>query len=189
MLQDSDIIEVSNKIQGVVAYTIPERNNLVRSFRPGEHKKIEMGELRQLSYDNGGRILMESYLTIHNKEAIAELLGEVEPEYFYTLDDIKKLLESGSLDQFEDFLNFAPVGTIEQMKDLAVSTKLNDNSKRDMIKAKLGFDVTNAIRLLEDDIEKVAVPQEKARKAAPISNETQPERKSAAPARKYNVVD
>ena len=196
MLNDKDIVEISNKINGVVAYTIPERNNLVRHFNPYEHKKVEMEELRALSYNNGGRRLMESYLTIHNKEALEELLGEVEPEYFYTTEDIHKLLESGTIAQFEDFLNFAPEGTVEQMKDIAISTRLNDNRKREMIKKKLGFDISNAIRLLEADAEKVAEPEKKTRKAAPIKEEPSEPTRKAAPItaetftdRKYNVVE
>lgn len=201
MLNDKDIVEISNKINGVVAYAIPERNNLVRHFNPYEHKKVEMEELRALSYNKGGRRLMQSYLTIHNKEALAELLGEVEPEYFYTAEDIHKLLESGTIDQFEDFLNFAPEGTVEQMKDIAISTKLNDNRKREMIKAKLGFDISNAIKLLEDDVEKVAEPAKKTRKAAPIKEAPIKEEpaetgRKAAPItsntfseKKYNVVN
>ena len=196
MLNDKDIVEISNKINGVVAYTIPERNNLVRHFNPYEHKKVEMEELRALSYNNGGRRLMESYLTIHNKEALEELLGEVEPEHFYTTEDIHKLLESGTIAQFEDFLNFAPEGTVEQMKDIAISTRLNDNRKREMIKKKLGFDISNASRLLEADVEKVAEPEKKTRKAVPIKEEPSEPTRKAAPItaetftdRKYNVVE
>ena len=82
------------------------------------------------------------------------------------------------------------------MKDIAISTRLNDNRKREMIKKKLAFDISNAIRLLEADVEKVAEPEKKTRKAAPIKEEpSEPTRKDAPITaetftdRKYNVVE
>jgi hypothetical protein len=193
MLKDEEVIEVSNKVMGTVVYTIPERNNLVRTFRSKEKKKITMDELRAMSYNPASLNILRNYLTINNKEAAQELLGEVEPEYFYTTEDIKTLLASGTLEQFEDFLNFAPDGAIDQMKNLAVSTKLNDNRKRELIKERLEFDVTHAIELLEDKAETVVQENNTARKAAPINadaavEDDKPARKSE-PLKTYKVVN
>lgn len=192
MLKDTDIVSVQNKVNATVVYQIPDLNNLTREFRPGEIKKVPMDELRRLSYDNGGRVTLQQYLFIDNKEAVDELLGETAPEYFYTQDDIKTLLVSGSIEQFEDFLNFAPAGLKDTMKDMAVDIKVNNVKKRELIKEYLGLDVSKAIELLDDDDEddknsssNLIKSDVKQRKAEPIHKESNSETKT----RKYNVVN
>jgi hypothetical protein len=186
MLNDSEIIKLRNTVNGTVVYTVPDMNNLVRTFQPNEIKKVTMEEVRKLSYEPGGMALLNNYLAMDNKEAIEEILGVVEPEYYYTTEDIKTLLSpKGSLAQLEDFLNFAPDGMKEALKNMAVDTKLNDVAKRDLILQKLHFNVTKAIELLADDGKDTVAPAPNARKAAPIAHE---EAASTAPVRKYNVV-
>lgn len=192
MLKDTDIVSVQNKVNATVVYQVPDLNNLVREFRPGEIKKIPMDELRRLSYDNGGRVTLQQYLFIDNKEAVDELLGETAPEYFYTQDDIKTLLVSGSIEQFEDFLNFAPAGLKDTMKDMAVDIKVNNVKKRELIKEYLGLDVSKAIELLDDNEEddkknssNLIKSDTRQRKAEPIHKESNSETKT----RKYNVVN
>lgn len=192
MLKDTDIVSVQNKVNATVVYQVPDLNNLVREFRPGEIKKVPMDELRRLSYDNGGRVTLQQYLFIDNKEAVDELLGETAPEYFYTQDDIKTLLVSGSIEQFEDFLNFAPAGLKDTMKDMAVDIKVNNVKKRELIKEYLGLDVSKAIELLEDNEEddknnssNLIKSDTRQRKAEPIHKESNSETKT----RKYNVVN
>src|SRR5699024_6283548 len=97
------------------------------------------------SYLPGGKTILEDYLIIENEEAVTELLGEVEPEYNYTEEDIKYLLEKGTLDQLKDTLDFAPSGVIDLVKDIAVKTELNDINKRNAIFEKTGFNVTSAV--------------------------------------------
>lgn len=193
MLKDTDIVSVQNKVNATVVYQVPDLNNLIREFRPGEIKKVPMDELRRLSYDNGGRVTLQQYLFIDNKEAVDELLGETAPEYFYTQDDIKTLLVSGSIEQFEDFLNFAPIGLKDTMKDMAVDIKVNNVKKRELIKEYLGLDVSKAIELLADDKNEndeksssnLIKSNTKERKAEPIHKESNSETKT----RKYNVVN
>lgn len=72
---------------------------------------------------------------------------KVEPEYFYTEKEIKYLFEHGSLDEFLDCLDFAPLGVIHTIETLAVTLPLNDVAKRYAILEKTGFDVTRAIEL------------------------------------------
>ena len=79
------------------------------------------------------------------KEAIEELLDQVEPEYFYTEEDVKNLLENGSLDALKDCLDYAPIGTIDLVKKLAVELPLNDVAKREAILEMTGFNIDSAI--------------------------------------------
>lgn len=142
------IIKVLNRDNGFVVYSIPEMNGLKRVFQKGEIKQVTFEELQKLSYIPGGMELLQDCLVIlDNKKAIQELLGEVEPEYSYTEEDIIKLMKEGSLEEFLDCLDFAPIGVKDLIKTLAVQLPLNDVSKREAILNKLGFNVDNAIRI------------------------------------------
>ena len=126
MLDKNTLVKVTNRDNGSVGYSIPDLGNLQRRFEAGETKEVTMEELRKLSYTIGGMVILQEYLLIHNNEAVEELLGQVEPEYYYEESDVKDLLEKGSLDALKDCLDFAPEGTIELVKKVAVETELND---------------------------------------------------------------
>lgn len=191
MIEKDTLIKVKNRDNGTVGYTIPELGNLHRSFSKGETKEITMDELRKLSYISGGKILLQNYLIVQNQDALKELLSEdVEPEYYYGEEEIKKLLLTGSNDQLLDCLEFAPEGVIELVKDLAVSLKINDISKRNIILEKTGFNVTNAITINEETIEGEGEEVKSSRRSVPVTvekNDETPKRRAAAP-QQYNVV-
>ena len=191
MIEKDTLIKVKNRDNGTVGYTIPELGNLHRSFSKGETKEITMDELRKLSYISGGKILLQNYLIVQNQDALRELLSDdVEPEYYYGEEEIKKLLLTGSNDQLLDCLEFAPEGVIGLVKDLAVSLKINDISKRNIILEKTGFNVTNAITINEETAENDGEEAKSSRRSAPVTvekSEEAPKRRVAAP-QQYNVV-
>lgn len=163
-------IKVQNRDYGVVGYTIPDLNNLRRSFQPNEVKYIDFDELFKLYQVPGGAYIIENYLIINDDQAIEELIGGVEPEYYYTEAEVIRILKEGSIDEFEDCLNFAPKGVIDLIKDISVKLPLNDIAKRDMIFKKTGFNVTNAIEISKMD--------------EPVESADRPTRKAATPTRK-----
>ena len=191
MIEKDTLIKVKNRDSGTVGYTIPELGNLHRSFSKGETKEITMDELRKLSYISGGKVLLQNYLIVQNQDALKELLSDdVEPEYYYGEEEIKKLLLTGSNDQLLDCLEFASEGVIGLVKDLAVSLKINDISKRNIILEKTGFNVTNAIAINEETIEGEGEETKSSRRSAPVTVEKSdeaPKRRVAAP-QQYNVV-
>ena len=191
MIEKDTLIKVKNRDSGTVGYTIPELGNLHRSFSKGETKEITMDELRKLSYISGGKVLLQNYLIVQNQDALKELLSDdVEPEYYYGEEEIKKLLLTGSNDQLLDCLEFAPEGVIGLVKDLAVSLKINDISKRNIILEKTGFNVTNAIAINEETIEDEGEETKSSRRSAPVTvakSDEAPKRRVAAP-QQYNVV-
>ena len=191
MIEKDTLIKVKNRDNGTVGYTIPELGNLHRSFSKGETKEITMDELRKLSYISGGKLLLQDYLIVQNQDALRELLSDdVEPEYYYGEEEIKKLLLTGSNDQLLDCLEFAPEGVIGLVKDLAVSLKINDISKRNIILEKTGFNVTNAITINEETIEGEGEEAKSSRRSAPVTVEKSdeaPKRRVAAP-QQYNVI-
>ena len=168
MLDKTTIIKVKNRDNGTVGYVVPDLGNLHRSFQPHEEKEITMEELRKLSYLPGGDIILRDYLIIENEEAVAELLGEVEPEYNYTEAEVEYLLEKGTLDQLKDALDFAPSGVIDLIKDIAVKTELNDINKRDAIFKKTGFNITNAVNF-NKEIAETDETTTQSRRAAPVT--------------------
>lgn len=197
MLDKDTLIKVTNRDNGYVGYTIPDLGNLHRNFAPGETKTIAFDELQKLSWVPGGERILKDYLIIDNDEAVRMLVADVEPEYFYTKEDVEKLLgPQGTLAQLQDCLDFAPTGVIELVKDVAVKTKLNDMSKREAIFQKTGFNVTNAIAInIETDGEEVEKTNS-SRRAAPINQkieepqqeETTPQGRRTTPPQKYKVI-
>lgn len=150
-------IKVLNRDNGAVVYSIPEMNGLTRVFQAGETKEVTYEELQKLSYIPGGsELLRDSLVILDNSTTVEDLIGHVEPEYYYTKDDIINLMKIGSLDAFLDCLDFAPEGVKDLIKTLAVDLPLNDVSKREAILDKLGFNVDNAIRIKNESTE----PQE-----------------------------
>ena len=187
---ENEMVIVTNRNNGYTGYQIPD-SGVRRNFAPGESKRISKEELMQLSYIEGGEYLLKNYLIVNNDKTLEELNISVQPEYYYTEEEIKELLTTGSLDQLEDTLNFAPDGVIEIIKDMAVKTELPDTRKRKMISEKTGFNIDNAIRvnevMAEDQIkDEHSEPIE--RKASPINVESDTPQRKAAPIKKYKVV-
>lgn len=167
-MEKTTLIKVRNRAEGTTGYVIPDLGNLNRQFMANETKEIPFEELEKLSFIPGGRYILNNCLIVEDKEALKEIIGEVEPEYFYTEEDIKSLLLHGSMDAFLDFLDFAPQGGIDIAKDMAVKLEINDINKRQAIKNKTGFDVTKAIEInhetgVNEDGEEI-----KVRRTAPI---------------------
>lgn len=192
MLEKDTILKVRNRDNGGVGYTIPDLGNLHRTFQAGEEKEISMEELRKLSYLPGGKAILKNYLVIEdNPEAVEELLSTVEPEYYYTDEDIKKLLTEGTLDQFQDCLDFAPEGTVNLLKKYAVELELNDVAKRKALLEATGFNVTTAIEAnRKDDLDEEEAPV-KTRRTAAINSSTQGRRTNGMTLSesKYKVVN
>lgn len=179
------VVNVTNRNNGYTGYVIPDLNRR-RNFAPGETKKIELDELRQLSYIDGGEYLLKNYFIIDNKDALSQLNLEVEPEYFYTEDKIKDILFNGSLDQLEDTLNFAPNGVLELIKQIAVKEEIPDTRKRKLINDKTGLNVDNAIYINElMNTEEEKKPEETRK----VPTDEHPVRKVAIPADKYKIVN
>ena len=187
------IVKVTNRDSGMVGYAIPD-TGIRREFASGETKKIPVEELKQLMYVPGGEFILKNLLMVEDKELLNDTLNiETEPEYFYTEEDIVKLLREGSMDQLADALDFAPDGVIELIKSIAVNTEIPDVRKRDLISKKTGFNINSAIKINhimnEEEINaQKKQAEEKTRRAAPINADAAdaPKRRAAVP--EYKVT-
>lgn len=141
---------VANKSAGRVGYTIKDGPMAVRrEFMPHEVKKnIPVAELEALSQRPGGRNTLFNYLQVQDPEIINYLLNGNPPiEYWLTADKLPSWMQSCSLEEFQDALDFAPIGTKDLIKKYAVELPLADTNKITAIKEQLGYDVLKAIEL------------------------------------------
>lgn len=186
-------VTVKNRNNGYTGYTLP--NGVKRQFTLGQTRKIDINELKELRDCDGGEYILKNYLIIDDQNALDFLDLHPEPEYFYTEAEIKELLTTGSLDQLEDALNFAPQGVIDIIKDMGVKIELPDTRKRKMIFEKTGFSIDNAImvnEVLAADTETHAETEDKSqRKAEAIQTKDNSGRKAApiTTQNKYNIVE
>lgn len=190
-MSDTKLITVTNRDSGHVGYTIAERG-IHRTFAARETKQIPLEELKQLQWVPGGEYILKHLLIVNDRDALSALNMEVEPEYFYTEDDIKKILSpEGTLDQLRDFLDYSPEGGKELIKKLAVEMELPDTRKRKIISEATGFNIDSAINVntilnaedaQSEEEEKLARGQ---RRTAPIKEETAPTRRTTP---QYKVV-
>ena len=186
MIDKDKIIKVTNRDKGSVGYIIPDLGNLNRQFQPGETKDLTFEELQKLSWIPGGMYMLQNCLVLDDAAAVEELLGEVEPEYYYGEKNVKYLLQYGTLDEFLDCLDFAPAGVLDMIKDLAVELPLNDVQKREVIKNKLGFDVDFAVEMKRNANENHEADHNGKRRAAVPKIEEKKEEK--APTRRVVKV-
>lgn len=131
---------------------------------------------------------MQDFLQI-DIEVTNEFNIRREPEYDMSEEDIVKLIQTGSLDAFLDCLDFAPVGVIDLIKTFAVSLPMEDLHKRKALMDKTGFDVTTALRHIEEekaeDIEKAADAAASAPQRRVRAESEEPTRRTNS---KYNIV-
>lgn len=180
---------IKNRSAGNCVYRIPE-DGIRRSFAPGEVKKVSATELEKLTYQAGGMEILSNFLQILDEPARQQIGLRTEPEYDMDKDDIVKMLQEGSMDQFLDCLDFAPPGVIDLVKRLSVELPLTDYNKREALKKKLGFDVDRAIMNnkadKEDEVEET--PKRRTQPTAKTEEKAAaPERRAAVP--QYNRVD
>lgn len=141
---------VKNRSVSRVVYQIPE-DHIRRVFAPGESKKISYDELVKLSYQPGGREMMTNFLQIVDEVIIKDLNIPAQPEYFLDEAQVVDLLKNGSLEQFLDCLDFAPVGVLELIQKQAVRLPLSDYAKRKALQEKTGFNVDQILKNLESE--------------------------------------
>ena len=191
-MTDDTLIVVTNRDNGKTGYNLD--NNFFRGFEVGETKKIPFSELKALSYKIGGQVLLRECLIIEDKEALEALNMNVEPEYFYTEEDIRKLLfDVNNIDAFMDFIDFAPKGAIDIAKDIAIKEQIPDVRKRDAISKKTGLNINNAIMVneimnAEDDNAGAEAPKQRRVQVTEENTavEESPSRRTSTPS--YKVV-
>ena len=192
-MDENKLVSVRNRNSGSTGFVLD--NGVKVNFEYNETRKIPFKQLMELTYAPGGQYILDNYLVVEDEEALAALNMAVEPEYFYSENEIKKILldtSDESLARLEDTLNFAPEGAIDLIKKIAIDIEVPDIRKRDLISKRTGFNINNSINLmhqLAEESGEEAKEEAPKRKVAPLTAESAaPQRKAETPAKKYNVV-
>ena len=184
-------ITVQNRSGSVIGYRLPEIN-LSRTFAPDEEKQIPADELQKLAYQAGGQELIDAYLLIKDTEIATEIspLVSKEPEYNLNSDAVVQLLKNGTIDEFLDVLDFAPLGVIELIKKLSISLPCTDTLKLDAIKERYGMDIHSIIEMNRPEPEETVQEKPQRRVVKEEATEAPVRRTNAESfANKYTVIN
>lgn len=196
MIDDNELVKVQNLTDYRVIYTAYTGQR--RSFEGNAFLRVPAIEVRQLNYTTGGNVLLRNYLSVRNRELAEEIgIEEFDQEYSWDDEDIERVLISGSEDELEDALDFAPKGVIEAIVDKAVKISLPDNNKRKLIFEHTGKNINNMIDIAEKAVEgnrnddKAPARQRRVKKK-PVEEEAEepkPRRRTAAKKKTAEAVD
>lgn len=185
-MSENKIVSVMNRSRSTVVYTLDEPA-VRRQFAPSQTLKIPVEELEALTYKPGGKNLLDRFLQIQDEEVVSNFLGTVEPEYWLKEENVIKLLQTGTVDELTDCINFAPTGVRDLIKKYAYELPVNDTRKCKVIKDLMGFDVMEALRhKAEVEADEPTVETTKPERLVKKTDET-PKRKAATP--NYKVVE
>ena len=151
-MKAENMCTVTNRSSGMVIYNVPEMH-VRRVFYTGETKEVDIAELEALVNQPGGRELIYGYLLIKDPVVAKRLMNidlGSEVEYNMSEAEVKAWLNTCSLDEFKDALDFAPAGVKDLIKKFAVEVPLNDVAKREAMKEQIGFDVSAAIEIKKE---------------------------------------
>lgn len=147
------LVEVTNRSNATVLLK-EDFHRFRLSLKPGETKKIKYGILQDIGQREGGKRIIYHYLLVKDPEALRESINvQEEREYWLTKEQIPSWINSCSLNEFKDALDFAPLGVKELIKSEAIKQPLNDVAKRAAIKEQLNFDVDLAIKHNKESLE------------------------------------
>lgn len=150
---DTVMISVRNMTNQTVVYII-EEDNIRRRFTAFETKKVSAKELRKLYYIDGGDVLLQDYLSIDNKELAGEFGVPADMiEYYWTKEDVDKVLLEGSIEALQDAIEFGPAGISELIKERAIQLDINDLAKRKVIDDMLNIDLNSMSEIYKDEQE------------------------------------
>lgn len=152
-------VKVENRSNKYLVDSIPNTNITFIWEKCGSYVMLTKEQIKELYNKPGGKLFFEN-LIIHDKELCNELIGEQEPEYYYTQKEIDYLLLKGSLEELEDAIDFSPKGGVDLIVQRAIQLKIPDHNKRLAIQKMTGYNINSAIDLNINDSE-IEAPQVK----------------------------
>lgn len=132
---------------GEVVYALQDPK-VHRSWKPGEVKILTFHEVYQLANSSGGMPLLANHLQIRDPKVRKALQLPMEPEYLYTDEDARKLVNTGSEEEILDAIEFGPrslaaairyyaildIDSLEKMKFFNNLFRMNIQQIRDNLK-------------------------------------------------------
>jgi hypothetical protein len=185
-------VTVRNRTSGSVGYQIPSLH-IRRDFSPpgkdGDFNYVSIGELVELTTVPGGMYTLLNLLVIEDEEARQVVLGiETTPEYEYSEKEVYYLLHEGTPAQLLDALDFAPIGVLNLIKDMAIQELPDNTAKINAINSKFKIDVYKLNqKFLDTDPGDAGTTETSERRSEPVVIKPKDtDTKSKLP--KYNVV-
>jgi tRNA(Ile)-lysidine synthase TilS/MesJ len=156
----------------------------IATFAPKMHlEKANMGFIRPFTY-----VREKDIIKLIKEEKLPVISSKCPADKFTKREDVKRLLLTGSQEEFLDCLDFAPEGVLNLVKTLAVDLEINDLAKREAIFKKTGFNVTKAVEINRQSQEEEEVETVKQRRAAaPTTTVTEPKATGRRTTPKYSV--
>ena len=179
-INDDDLVVVRNLTDYIVGFR-DQMSGRLYSFQPRQKMKVTAGVLRTLSYSSGGIELLQNYLSVQDSELCEEFgVPEDMIEYNWTVEDVDKLLLSGTMDELLDALDFGPTGIKEMIVTRAAAIDLPDIHKREAIQEKTGANISNIIAAAKTNEEGEENEAPKTRRRATKKTTTTTGRRASA---------
>jgi hypothetical protein len=140
-------VKVWSTSMGEVVYALQDPK-VHRSWKSGEVKILTFHEVYQLANSSGGMPLLANHLQIRDPKVRKALQLPMEPEYLYTDEDARKLVNSGTEEEILDAIEFGPrslaaairyyaildIDSLEKMKFFNNLFRMNIQQIRDNLK-------------------------------------------------------
>ena len=158
-MEGNEKIKVTSHVNGIVGVSLTSRS-FRREWRAKNQSIVIPYEvLEEAIYDPGFRNMIDQgILSIDNLEAAIELGLEpdcvTKPVNHVVYDDteLRRLLNVATANDFEEALKVMPAEAGRALADMAISTRLRDGNKINLIKKYQNIDVNKAM-LLEQTME------------------------------------
>lgn len=150
-LTDSTMVKVYNESGGPFYYVT---EHVKRNFPENGMREVPLKELKDLILTMGHRGAFEGGYLIIRDERVREIFS-LEPlsDYNVGVEEMTKMLEGGSLEDLEDFLQYTSDDNLEKIVRVAVDLPVRDLNKANLIGSYSGY---NVISLIEDKQEQKA---------------------------------
>lgn len=132
-------------------------------FHPQQSISLPRDLIERMEYDRGGSYMLKEILSVKD-ESIRENIGVPadQIEYDWTVSDVDKCLNEGTLDELRDALDFAPQAIRDLIVVRAVALPINNRDKAAVISDMTGKNLENMIankKALEENSGTVEAPK------------------------------
>lgn len=181
-------VKVWSTSMGEVVYALQDPR-VHRSWKPGEVKILTFHEVYQLANSPGGMPILANHLQIRDPKVRKALQLPMEPEYLYTDEDARKLVNNGTEEEILDAIEFGPrslaaairyyaildVDSLEKMKFFNTLFRMNIQLIRDNLRddgTETNIESTSKRRVKKDVLPDIV--------SNPIDSESKKTRKTKA---------
>lgn len=167
IIKGSTLVKVTNMTSDYVGYKLD--SGVRRRFAPHASMNLPADELRSLSYQPGGNVVLMNFLHVGNKNLAREFGVEDDMvEYDWGEEDIVAALTTSPLDTLLDALEFGPEGISQELVKKAVELEIPDMKRREAIREFTGKNVTAMInnKHAYDAVEEEPKKESKGRRSA-----------------------